>query len=190
MIDIAALPEGFPTHLHLDEFWQELGRTIATYGFLEETLGKAIFAFTAVTEYQDDEVSTALEKWQGQLEKALTDPLGAKIQAYESAVKAYGRCGLSGFETLILDLRKASHLRNALCHASWRPPDQNGASRARFFDRKFYEFETAVDVSFLNHTRRHVVELAMAVVSSVTSNGWQFPGSNGPGEPIWRSCGG
>jgi len=34
--------------------------------------------------------------------------------------------------------------------------------------------------------QRHVTELAMAVVNSVTVTGWQFPGSNGPGEPIWQ----
>jgi hypothetical protein len=32
---------------------------------------------------------------------------------------------------------------------------------------------------------RHVAELVCVVVSSVTHMGWQFPGSHGPGLPIW-----
>jgi len=47
VVNIEELPTGFPTHKHPSEFWEALGRTVATFGFLEETLGKAIFAFTA-----------------------------------------------------------------------------------------------------------------------------------------------
>ena len=37
-------------------FWETLGRTIATFGFLEEVLGKAIFAFAATTRHQESEI--------------------------------------------------------------------------------------------------------------------------------------
>jgi len=159
---------------------------VATFGFLEETLGKAIFAFTATTEYSEEAVSQALEKWQGQLEKALTDALGGKIAAYEKAVKAHGGLEMENFDELIQDLRAAKQVRDAICHGSWRPPDSGGASRAHFVDRKVRRFETPVDVGFFQQTRRHVAGLAASVVSTVTSLGWQFPGSGGPGEPIWK----
>jgi hypothetical protein len=42
-------------------FWETLGRTIATFGFLEEVLGKAIFAFTATTRHQESEIDAAFE---------------------------------------------------------------------------------------------------------------------------------
>ena len=51
IIDREKLPQLFPTHGHSPQFWEQLGRTIATYGFLEEVLGKAIFAFTATRTY-------------------------------------------------------------------------------------------------------------------------------------------
>ena len=38
------LPNKFPTDGHEAAFWESLGRTVATFGFLEEVLGKAIFA--------------------------------------------------------------------------------------------------------------------------------------------------
>jgi hypothetical protein len=47
IVDIKNLPASFPTHRHSAAFWENLGRTVATFGFLEEVLGKAIFAFTA-----------------------------------------------------------------------------------------------------------------------------------------------
>ncbi|MCI0466534.1 MAG: hypothetical protein L0Y57_05950, partial [Beijerinckiaceae bacterium] len=42
-LDCDKLPAQFPTHLHPPAFWEALGRVVATFGFLEETLGKAIF---------------------------------------------------------------------------------------------------------------------------------------------------
>jgi len=187
IVDIEALPQDFPTQRHSPLFWEWLGRTIATFGFLEETLGKAIFAFTATTEYSDEEVASALERWLGTLAKALKDPLGAKIHAYEKAVLEQGKLQMEGFPELISDLRKAKHVRDVLCHGAWRPPNENGSSRPHFINRKSERFETDVDVEFLRQTQRHVIELAAIVVSTVTSMGWEFPGSGGPGETIWQS---
>lgn len=186
-VDPAGLDPNFPTHMHEAAFWEELGRVVATFGFLEETLAKAIFAFTATTEYDEEAVAAALEKWQPTLERALTDALGGQISAYENAVKAHGGLQMVNFDELIEDLKAATSVRNALCHGSWRAPNASGASVPFFVDRKLRRFDTAVDLEFLRRVRRHVVELAFTVIGTVTSMGWQFPGSDGPGEPIWQS---
>lgn len=47
-------------------------------------------------------------------------------------------------------------------------------------------FETAIDIAFLEQTQLHVCDLAASVMNTVTHMGWQFPGSNGPGEIIWN----
>jgi hypothetical protein len=62
VVHVGRLPPQYPTHRQDPKFWEALGRTIATFGFLEEILGKAIFAFTATREYADDEIEEALEK--------------------------------------------------------------------------------------------------------------------------------
>ena len=36
VVDLESLPPMFPTHLHSAELWEHLGRTIATFGHLEE----------------------------------------------------------------------------------------------------------------------------------------------------------
>ena len=185
-VDLAQLPAGFPTQRHDPRFWEALGRVVATFGFLEETLGKAIFAITATTEFSEEAVSEAVEKWGGVLKYALSDALGAKVIGYEKAVRANAKVGLGNVNLLIEDLKKVGPLRNALCHGSWRLPDASGASVPFFVDSKLRRFESKIDVRYLDQVQRHVIELAVAVVNSVTAMGWQFPGSNGPGEPIWN----
>lgn len=81
LVDRDKLPTLFPTHLHSPQFWEQLGRTIATYGFLEEILGKAIFAFTATRKYSAEEIDAAYQAWLPQLERALTDELGKLAEA-------------------------------------------------------------------------------------------------------------
>ena len=46
VVDLDRLPRDFPTHRHDAACWEGLGRAVATFGFLEEILGKAIFALT------------------------------------------------------------------------------------------------------------------------------------------------
>ncbi len=74
VVNPSLLPAQFPTHLHDAAFWEALGRAVATLGFLEETLGKAIFALTATREYSPEEIDDAFAKWLPTLERALYDP--------------------------------------------------------------------------------------------------------------------
>src|SRR5690242_8341057 len=84
------LPPGFPTQTHSPAFWEALGRAVATFGFLEETLCKAIFAYTGMQEMPEAQFSAAYEKWVLTLRRALSDPLSNLINAYAKAVREYG----------------------------------------------------------------------------------------------------
>lgn len=183
VIDVTNLPDDFPTHMHDPAFWEALGRAVATFGFLEEVLGKAIYALTGAKEYTDAAtLEQAYLEWQAKLERALYDPLGGLIDKYSKAAKDHSSPTLKGYELLINDLRKAATLRNVLCHGSWRTtPDSNGASIPFYVNRKLEIFEDRVDVAYLEQVRTHVAELACSVINSVTIHGIQFPGSEGPG---------
>lgn len=85
-VDFDGLPDGFPTHKHEAAFWESLGRAVATFGFLEEVLGKAIFSFLATRTYNGAEAQQAYIEWLPNLERALIDPLGNLIDAYGKAV--------------------------------------------------------------------------------------------------------
>src|SRR5450756_1659984 len=86
IVDMDRLPQQFPTHRHERAFWESLGRAVATFGFLEEVLAKAIFAFTATRPYDEAEIEQAYAKWALTLEHVLIDPLGNLIDTYGKAV--------------------------------------------------------------------------------------------------------
>jgi hypothetical protein len=186
VVDTKNLPPLFPTHRHSAMFWENLGRTIATFGFLEEVLGKAIFVFSATTRYPESEVEAAFEKWLPTLERALIDPLGGLVDAYGKAVRNNSEATITNLEDLLSELRKASVIRNVLCHGSWQTPDANGKSLPRFVNRQKMVWDTSIDIAYLQQTQRAVAELACEVVTTVTHMGWQFPGSRGPGKTVFE----
>ena len=162
------------------------GRTIATFGFLEEVLGKAIFAFTATARYPESEVEAAFEKWLPTLERALIDQLAGLIDAYGKAVRNNSEATIKNLDDLLCELREASVIRNALCHGSWRTPDTDGKSLPLFVNRQKMVWDTPIDIPFLKQTQKAVAELACEVVTTVTHMGWQFPGARGPGKTIFE----
>ncbi len=185
VVDCRGVPELFPTHRNESEFWEALGRCVATFGFLEETLGKAIFSFTATKPYGEDEIQQAYADWLPTLEHSLTDQLGNLINNFGKAVREHPMATVTNLDELIDDLRKASTFRNVICHGSWRTPNANGASIPFFVNRQKEVFETALDRDFLIQLQRHAADLVCSVINTVTHMGWQFPGSSGPGQVIW-----
>lgn len=185
IIDREKLPADYPTHAHSAQFWEEMGRTVAVFGFLEEMLGKAIFALTGMKEFDPEADPDAFGEWIKTLEKALTDQLGGLIIAYEKALAENDKTGAQDHAGLIEELKNAKDIRNVLCHGSWDKPDDQGKSVPKFVNRKLAVFETPVDIDFLQTTRKAVVNLTCDVLDSITSLGFQFPGSNGPGQVLW-----
>lgn len=185
IVDAAELPERYPTHKHAPEFWEALGRAVATFGFLEEVLGKAIYSFTATRQAPDQELEVQYKKWLLALEHALYDSLGGLIDAYGNAVRKNTNATISNLDDLLGDLREAAAYRNVLCHGSWRLPDELGRSLPFFVNGRKEIFETPIDAAFLEQLRKHVAELTCSVINTVTHMGWKFPGSNGPGKAIW-----
>ncbi|OIQ99098.1 hypothetical protein GALL_188340 [mine drainage metagenome] len=182
-----ALPDKFPTNRHEPAFWEALGRAVATFGFLEDTLSRAIFAVTATTHYQEEEFEEAYKRWFPTLERALVDPLGNLIDVYGKAVRNNSGVMGENFDDLLKDLRDASKIRNVICHCSWGTPDSKGATVPSFVNKQKEVFSTPVDTPFLDQLQRSTRDIACAVINTVTHMGWQFPGSTGPGEVIWNN---
>ena len=180
-----ALPEKYPTHMHETAFWESLGRAVATFGFLEEVLSKAIFSFTATRSYAEHEIQQAYSQWIPTLERSLSDPLGNLIDTYGKSVRNNPNATIENLDELLNELREASKIRNVLCHGSWGAPDSSGASIPFFVNRQKEVFETAINCQFIDQVQRHATELACSVINTVTHMGWQFAGSSGPGEIIW-----
>lgn len=184
IINRGKLPLMFPTHGHSPDFWEQLGRTIATFGFLEEVIVKAIFAFTGTRQYSPEEIESAYQAWLTQLERALTDQLWNLAESFGKAARDNPATTTENIDDLIEDLKKATVIRNVLCHGSWRLPDENGASVPLFINRNKEKFDTPIDLAYLKQVQVHVVDLICSVIDTVTHMGWQFPGGAGPGKPI------
>ncbi|MEM9670812.1 MAG: hypothetical protein AAF950_18015 [Pseudomonadota bacterium] len=114
----------------------------------------------------------------------MSDALGRLIDTYNKVVREHGDAQIGDFDLLVADLKEAAALRNALCHGSWRAPNDAGQSVLFYVNRKKEIFDTPIDIAFLEQTQKSVTRLAANVVSSVTAMGYQFPGSTGPGEPL------
>jgi hypothetical protein len=181
----AQLPSQWPTGFLAAQFWEQLGRTIATFGLLEEVLGKAIFAFTATTEYSAENAAKLIPKWHKQLEQALTDTLWPLSEAYGKAVRELLDAQVRYVGDLVEDIKRASKIRNALCHGSWHTPDTPGKADLHYFDKNDGKLGTRIDIPWMRQVQAHVVDLICSVINSVTIMGWEFPGGAGPGEPIW-----
>lgn len=186
-IDFASLPKVFPTHKHEPMFWENLGRVVATFGFLEEILGKAIFAFTATKPYSEEEVQKVYENWLPKLQDALSNQLWNLIESYGKAVLEHPDATIENLDELLDQLKNAAKVRNVICHGSWRSPNVEGGSVPFFVNRQKESFQTAIDIAFLFQLQKHVSELICAVIDTVTQMGWQFPGSQGLGAVVWEA---
>jgi len=185
IIDREKLSVDWPTHAHDPAFWQELGRSVATFGLMEEMLGKAIFALTGNKAYDPEAEPDAFQQWIKTLEKALTDQLGGLIESYAKALKENERTKCNDYAVLINELKEAKDIRNVLCHGSWGNPDDHGRTIPKFVNKKLKVFETPVDVDFLKQTHDACKHLICDILDSITAVGYKFPGSDSPGEAIW-----
>ncbi len=81
IVDVNGLPALFPTNQIDATFWESLGRTVATFGYLEHVMGRAIFALTATKPYKASEIEAAYEKWLPRLERAFTVGFLSQLKA-------------------------------------------------------------------------------------------------------------
>jgi hypothetical protein len=112
---------------------EQLGRAVATFGFLEDTLARAIFALTGTRGQQSkEECDAALNEWIEAQEKLLSDALGPLIDKYRKAATTYTGFTTENLDELISNLRKVAEIRNVLNHACWDQfPDEKGATIPR-----------------------------------------------------------
>lgn len=185
LIDRTLLSRQFPTHQHSPEFWEQLGRVIATFGFLEETLARAIFAVTATTEYSEEEIQAKFEKWPSILKCALSDTLVPLSETYAKTVKEHHQAESINVGILVANIKEVAAIRNALCHGSWRAPNETGESTLFFLNKRDELLDAQIDIQWLHQLQVQIQDIICDVIDSVTVMGWNFPGSEGGGKEVW-----
>ena len=131
-------PKQFPTHRHPPEFWEELGRCIATFGCLEYALFQACFLFTGnkvcpAETHSVKEMKEKVMEWENDVGKKLSDTLWPLIVKFEKAIRDYPNAKTDGLEELLIHLKEGVDIKNMLCHACWPSPVRNGFTKPFYF---------------------------------------------------------
>lgn len=187
--DRSGLPPQWPTHRHTPEFWEHLGRAVASFGFLEDTLRRGIFALTGTRPIPPEQAEKAVAEWGKQLERIMTAQLWNLAKEFEEAANTNPNNSTENIGELVAAIKEASSLRNTLCHGSWMVPDNEGKSLPRFTKKdrttgKYIQFGDKIGTEYLTQVQAHVTDLICSVIDTVTHMGYQFPGGAGPGKPV------
>lgn len=187
--DRDGLPSQWPTNRHSSEFWEHLGRAVASFGFLEDTLRRGIFAFTGTRQISPEEAEKAVAEWQKLLESIMTAQLWTLAKEFQDAANSNPKNSTENIGELVAAIKEAAVLRNMLCHGSWMVPDNEGKSLPRFTKKdratgKLVQFESKIGIEFLSQVQAHVTDLICSVIDTITHMGYQFPGGAGQGMPV------
>lgn len=180
-------PDDWPTHKGKPAFWEEVGRAVATFGFLEDMIPRFLLAFEGSKpgiDYTHDEVVA----WVRSLERSLSDPLGALILKLERAFREDDRVSEETSKAVVDLLKELRSRRNALCHGAWIGFDDVGTAQLRYFVRN-EDGKTVLQSEQLSKediaaVRRKTVSLLLKLASIAVSIGIRFPGSRLPGVDI------
>ena len=177
-------PDNWPTHEAEPAFWEELGRAVATFSFLEDIIPRFLLAFEGSKdgrEYTEEDVAS----WVYSLKRSLSDPLGPLIPKIQQAFEGDGRVPAEAGVEIVGRLKEIKRCRNALCHGAWTDFDESGGVQLRHFVRN-EEGETVLRSEQLSKediaaVRYETASLIRRLAEVAVSIGVQLPGSGLPG---------
>ena len=189
-VDRNELPAEWPTHRGTPAFWEELGRTVAAFGFLEDTLARACFALTATCEYANiGEAEAAFAKWGTKLERSLTDTLASLTSKIGEVFENDDRVPADVGSDIVRRLHELAVWRNALCHGAWVRFDADGSAWLRYF-RRTSDGPEALDCSLspeeIANIRTATVDVTLCLMDTVARIGVRFPGTKRPSVEVAR----
>ena len=177
-IDRGILHADWPLSRDTPAFWEELGKTVAAFGYLENELTSACYSLTAPPAKPNDltpEQVPAYLKWYAEVEAFRGDAMYVLTERLGKLLKKDGRVP----HAVRVDLRKRldelRHWRNALCHGAWFGFSGDGAGVLSHYYRegkRVVKFPTMVKLEDLADLRARIVDatLRVAEVSSVAGS--------------------
>ncbi len=131
-IDRTNFPADWPVNQGPALFWQELGKTIAAFGYLEHILASTCYALLATAErakvFLEERDEEATSRWVKRIVRSQVDPMHGLISELDRVLRETGRVPHTVREDLVSELRELRPWRNALCHGAWLHIDEDGSS--------------------------------------------------------------
>ncbi len=151
-----------------NDFAAALGHAVSGFGFLEEALKRAIYSLSAQS-LGENASERAVQSWIEQMENIADDSLGSLIDRFGGLLR-HGRTR-GDHDGLVPELRDLRRLRNVLCHASWRPEDEDGLWHPTFINTHGEAYDDAFDVAALEQIRARTLAAARRIVSIMRATG-------------------
>lgn len=161
-------------------FWQELGKTVAAFGYLEHILASTCYALlstgeraSALLEADDDE---AMRRWAKRLLNSRTDSMGPLTRELDRVLTEDGVVPRAVREDLVARLNELRPWRNALCHGAWLSVDEDGSASLHHLYRDddglpvAFE-ERTVDVKRLSDVRARTVDITIRIAEAASAAG-------------------
>ena len=161
----------WPTESGSSAFWEELGRTVAAFGTLEDTLAKALFTVEFRRRAAEGEkLGVGLEAYGQELVKGLSDTLRPLAKKLEAAWRDEDR-ELSEARAAILDeIRALKTERNRLCHGAWVRFEKEDEGSVRYYPR-MHELSGAHtetrSLASIAETRERATRIVKAVLTDM-----------------------
>ena len=121
-IERSMFADDWPVNQGASVFWQELGKTVATFGYLEHILAKTCYVVLATSERAadlSDADDEAVSRWYKRLMRSQTDSLRGLTDELGRVLAEDGRVPHAVREDLVKRLEELRPWRNALCHGAW-----------------------------------------------------------------------
>lgn len=188
IVDRARLPEDWPTNRGSSAFWEQLGRTVATFSHLEDMMARAWFGLTASREFEDmEQAEVAFPDWEKALKGSLTESLHSLARKLKKAFNEDDRVPNEVAGAFLARLDELRVWRNALCHGAWQGFQDDGSVDLRHFRRTAEgpeSLENRLSVETLSSIRAATVDLTADLVDILSAAGVRFPGTALPGAPV------
>ena len=179
-IERTFLPADWPVNQGPAVFWQELGRTVAAFGYLEHVLTQTCYTLLATPERAadlPDESDEALSEWYRRIVHAQTDSLSGLTQELDRVFGEDSRIPWALREDLVDRLNELRPWRNALCHGAWLSVNDDGwASLRHMYKQKgfAFAFPSKFTLKDLSGIRTRIADITIRIAEAASIAGAGF----------------
>jgi len=180
-IERSNFPDDWPVNQGVPHFWQELGKTVAAFGYLEHILARTCYALLATAERATDLLDAddeALSRWYKRIVRSQIDGWRSLTDELGRVLADGGRVPHAVREDLVNRLEELRPWRNALCHGAWLDfaHDGNSGTLHHLYrhDGIPVTFPPVIAVKDLSEIRARAVDTTFRVAEAASVAGTGF----------------